>query len=203
MIGVLDYGVGNLFSLKASLKAVGAEVMVSSDQKALKNCDRLILPGVGAFGDASARLQEGNFVPFLQNWAKEKPLLGICLGMQLLFEESEEFGLHKGLGLLPGSVRRMNASEEVGLKLPQMGWNRLEICKESPLLPKECQGEYMYFVHSFAAEDCGDCLLATTDYGLPVTAFVGKDRVFGAQFHPEKSGEAGLALLKRFANWKE
>ncbi|MBP1575914.1 MAG: imidazole glycerol phosphate synthase subunit HisH [Oscillospiraceae bacterium] len=203
MIGVLDYGVGNLFSLKASLKAVGAEVMVSSDQKALKNCDRLILPGVGAFGDASARLQEGNFVPFLQNWAKEKPLLGICLGMQLLFEESEEFGLHKGLGLLPGSVRRMNASEEAGLKLPQMGWNRLEISKESPLLPKECQGEYMYFVHSFAAEDCDDCLLATTDYGLPVTAFVGKGRVFGAQFHPEKSGEAGLALLKRFANWNE
>ena len=203
MIGVLDYGVGNLFSLKASLKAVGAEVMVSSDQKALKNCDRLILPGVGAFGDASARLQEVIFVPFLQNWAKEKPLLGICLGMQLLFEESEEFGLHKGLGLLPGSVRRMNASEEAGLKLPQMGWNRLEISKESPLLPKECQGEYMYFVHSFAAEDCDDCLLATTDYGLPVTAFVGKGRVFGAQFHPEKSGEAGLKLLERFANWKE
>lgn len=203
MIGVLDYGVGNLFSLKASLMAVGAEVMVSSDQKALEECDRLILPGVGAFGDASARLQEGNFVPFLQNWAKEKPLLGICLGMQLLFEESEEFGLHKGLGLLPGSVRRMNASEEAGLKLPQMGWNRLEISKESPLLPKACEGEYMYFVHSFAAEDCGDCLLATTDYGLPVTAFVGKDRVFGAQFHPEKSGEAGLKLLERFANWKE
>ncbi|MBQ6890944.1 MAG: imidazole glycerol phosphate synthase subunit HisH [Oscillospiraceae bacterium] len=200
MVGIIDYGVGNLFSLKSSFEAIGQEVFVSGDAAQLAKADRLILPGVGAFGDAAEKLRQSGLDAFVrQAAAKGTPLMGICLGMQLLFEESHEYGCHKGLGLLKGKVVPMQPE---GLKIPHIGWNSLHKTQDSPLLSGVKEGDFVYFVHSFHAQGCEDSLVAVTDYGMTVTAAVQKGNVMGCQFHPEKSGQVGLAILKAFAEAK-
>ncbi|MGN0997810.1 MAG: imidazole glycerol phosphate synthase subunit HisH [Candidatus Ventricola sp.] len=200
MIAIIDYGVGNLFSLKSSLGMVGAQATVSGDAQVLAAADRLILPGVGAFGDARARLaQTGLDEVIRREAARGKCILGICLGMQLLFERSYEFGEHEGLGLIPGEVVDMAPRLPSGLKVPHIGWNALRITRPAhPLLRDVQQGEYMYFVHSFFADRCTADTLATTEYGVELTAAVARGNVMGCQFHPEKSGAAGLRLLRAF-----
>ena len=196
MVGIIDYGVGNLFSLRSSFAAIGVEAFVSGDAAELAKADRLILPGVGAFGDAAAKLRASGLDAFVREQAAAgKPLMGICLGMQLLFERSYEYGDHEGLGLLKGQVVGMSGKLPEGLKIPHMGWNALKLTKSAKLLE---EGSYVYFVHSFYAENCEDSLAAVTDYGIPITAAVEKDNIFGCQFHPEKSGNVGLAILKKF-----
>ena len=196
MIGIIDYGVGNLFSLRSSFAAIGAEAFVSGDPAELSKADRLILPGVGAFGDAARKLRDSGLDVFVKEQAASgKPLMGICLGMQLLFEKSYEYGEHEGLGLLQGQVVGMSGRLPADLKIPHMGWNALELTKPAKLLEN---GSYVYFVHSFYAENCEDSLAAITDYGIPITAAVEKGNIFGCQFHPEKSGNVGLAILKKF-----
>ena len=196
MIGIIDYGVGNLFSLRSSFAALGAEAFVSGDPAELRKADRLILPGVGAFGDAAQKLRDSGLDVFVREQAASgKPLMGICLGMQLLFEKSYEYGEHEGLGLLKGQVVGMSGRLPADLKIPHMGWNALELTKPAKLLEN---GSYVYFVHSFYAENCADSIAAITDYGVPITAAVEKDNIFGCQFHPEKSGNVGLAILKKF-----
>ena len=195
---IIDYGVGNLFSLKSSFAFLGEPVRVSSDPDEIYKADRVILPGVGAFADAAARLRAGGLDEAVKSVAKKgTPLLGICLGMQLLFDASEEYGYHAGLGLLPGCVRRIPVPDE-SYKIPQIGWNSLHIVREHPLFANTNEGDFVYFVHSFHAEDCGEALLATTDYGATVTAAAARDNVCGPQFHPEKSGEVGLSILRAF-----
>ena len=197
MIGIIDYGVGNLFSLKSSFEAIGQEVFVSGEAVQLSKADRLILPGVGAFGDAAEKLRQSGLDAFVrQAAAKGTPLMGICLGMQLLFEESLEYGCHKGLGLLKGRVVPMQPE---GLKIPHIGLNSLHKTVDSPLLGGVKEGDFVYFVHSFHAQGCEDSLVAVTEYGMTVTAAVQKGNVMGCQFHPEKSGQVGLAILKAFA----
>ena len=200
MIAVIDYGVGNLFSLQRSLEFVGAEATVSGDAAVLRRADKLILPGVGAFGDAAAKLRAtGLDQVVLEEAAAGKPLLGICLGMQLLFEESEEYGLHPGLGLLKGRVVAMEGRLPAGLPIPHIGWNGLRLVKfDCPLFRETKDGDCVYFVHSFYAEGCEDSLAATAEYGLDLTATVWKDNVYGCQFHPEKSGPVGLKMLRAF-----
>ncbi|MCR4708382.1 MAG: imidazole glycerol phosphate synthase subunit HisH [Clostridiales bacterium] len=200
MIAIVDYGVGNLFSLRCSFSAIGAETVVTGDAAELAKADRIVLPGVGAFGDARKKLAErGLDMALVSLAASGKPLLGICLGMQLLFEKSEEFGVHEGLGLLPGEVTDMAPRLPEGLKTPAIGWNALHLTRpEHPLLANTREGDCMYFVHSFSAVHCGDALLAEAEYGIPVTAAVGSGNVMGCQFHPEKSGSCGLALLRAF-----
>ena len=198
MIGIIDYGVGNLFSLCSSCKAIGEEAFVSGDASQLAKADRLILPGVGAFEDAARKLNDSGMAEFVrQQAASGKPLLGICLGMQLLFEKSYEYGCHQGLGLLKGQVVPMEGKLPANLKIPHMGWNALDV-KGGTLL-KGLNGQYVYFVHSFFAENCEDSLSAVTEYGIPITAAVEKGNVFGCQFHPEKSGNVGLSILRKFA----
>ena len=198
MIGIIDYGVGNLFSLCSSCKAIGEEVFVSGDAGELAKADRLILPGVGAFEDAAKKLRDTGMADFVRQQAEEeKPLLGICLGMQLLFEKSYEYGCHEGLGLLKGQVVPMEGRLPVGLKIPHMGWNALKV-KGGTLL-EGLDGQYVYFVHSFFAENCEDSLAAVTEYGIPITAAVEKGNIYGCQFHPEKSGNVGLNILRKFA----
>ena len=197
MVGIIDYGVGNLFSLRSSFRAIGEDAFVSGDAVALSRADRLVLPGVGAFADAAEKLRSTGLDSFVRAQAEAgKPLLGICLGMQLLFEKSQEYGEHEGLGLLRGQVVSMEGRLPEGLKIPNMGWNRLEM-KGGRLLG-EADGEYVYFVHSFFADGCEDSLAAVTEYGIPITAAVEKDSIFGCQFHPEKSGNVGLSILRRF-----
>ena len=196
MVGIIDYGVGNLFSLRSSFAAIGVEAFVSGDAAELAKADRLILPGVGAFGDAAEKLRATGLDAFVREQAAAgKPLMGICLGMQLLFEKSYEYGDHEGLGLLKGQVVGMSGRLPEGLKIPHMGWNALKLEKDAKLLE---EGSYVYFVHSFYAENCEDSIAAITDYGIPITAAVEKDNIFGCQFHPEKSGNVGLAILKKF-----
>ena len=198
MIGIIDYGVGNLFSLQASCKAIGQDVFVSGDGAELQKADRLILPGVGAFPDAAKKLNDTGMADFVREQAaKGTPLLGICLGMQLLFEESLEYGRHPGLGLLKGRVVPMEGRLPEGLKIPHMGWNALNVT--GGRLLEGLNGQYVYFVHSFFGENCADSLSAWTDYGIPVTAAVEQGNLFGCQFHPEKSGSVGLSILRRFA----
>lgn len=198
MIGIIDYGVGNLFSLQASCKAIGQDVFVSGDGAELQRADRLILPGVGAFPDAVKKLNDTGMADFVREQAaKGTPLLGICLGMQLLFEESLEYGRHPGLGLLKGQVVPMEGRLPEGLKIPHMGWNALNVT--SGRLLEGLNGQYVYFVHSFFGENCADSLSAWTDYGIPITAAVEQGNLFGCQFHPEKSGSVGLSILRRFA----
>ncbi len=201
MIGIIDYGVGNLFSLRSSFDAIGAETFVSGDEKELAKADKLILPGVGAFGDAAQKLRQTGLDKFVRQQAeKGVPLMGICLGMQLLFEKGYEYGEHEGLGLLEGSVVSMKGKLPAELKIPHMGWNALKIInKESRLLANIQEGDHVYFVHSFYAEGCDDSLAATAEYGIPITAAVEKGNIFGCQFHPEKSGEVGLNILRAFA----
>lgn len=201
MIAILDYGVGNLFSLSGSLKALGLEAEITGDPARLQAADRIILPGVGAFGDARAKLEEAGLVPVLKEEAERKPLLGICLGMQLLFGESTEYGIHKGMGLIPGQVEDLKgALADKTLKVPHMGWNRLEIRKDDPLFRYIENGAYVYYVHSYYAAHCEDSTLAVSMYGnVPVTGVVRKGNVWGTQFHPEKSGNTGLLILKAFS----
>ena len=200
MIGIIDYDVGNLFSLRRSLEYVGAQAVVSGDEAVLRSAEKLILPGVGAFGDAAAKLRATGLDRLvLEEAAAGKPLLGICLGMQLLFEESEEYGLHKGLGLLPGRVVAMEGRLPAGLPIPHIGWNGLTLTNPAcPLFRDTKDGDCVYFVHSYYAEGCGDALASTAEYGRDLTATVWRDNVCGCQFHPEKSGPVGLAMLRAF-----
>ncbi len=200
-IGIVDYGVGNLFSLRSSLTAIGAEPVVSGDPSLLADCERIILPGVGAFGDAADKLRQTGLDRFLIEQAKAgKPLMGICLGMQLLFERSYEFGEHEGLGLLAGSVVPMVDRIPAGAKVPQIGWNALKLTadNQNTLLKYVKDGDCVYFVHSFYATGCEDSLAATTNYYIDMTAAVSLGNVSGCQFHPEKSGEVGLRILRAF-----
>ena len=201
MIAILDYGVGNLFSLSGSLKALGLEAEITGDPDRLQAADRIILPGVGAFGDARAKLEGAGLVPVLKKEAEKKPLLGICLGMQLLFDTSMEYGVHKGLGLIPGQVEDLKgALTDKNLKVPHMGWNRLEIKKDDPLFRYIENGAYVYYVHSYYAAHCEESTLAVSMYGnVPVTGVVRRGNVWGTQFHPEKSGDTGLLILKAFS----
>ena len=199
MVAIVDYGVGNLFSLKSSFAAIGQDAEVTSDAAVIRNADRVILPGVGAFADAARKLRESGLDETVRETAASgKPLMGICLGMQMLFERSYEYGEHPGLGLLKGVIRPMAGRIPENLKIPQMGWNDLKIKKESPLLKYTREGDYVYFVHSFSAVECEESLLATVEYGEEITACVGKDNVFGCQFHPEKSSNTGLQILRAF-----
>ncbi len=200
MIGIIDYGVGNLFSLKCSLQAIGQEAVVSSDRKVLERADHLILPGVGAFRDAAEKLRRSGMAELVTDEAlKGKPILGICLGMQLLFERSYEYGDYQGLGLLKGSVIPLKGKIPDELKVPHMGWNSLKIVRDHPLLKRTKEGDHVYFVHSFFADGCEDSLITSSEYGCEITAAVGKDNICGCQFHPEKSGQAGLDILRSFA----
>lgn len=199
MVGVIDYGVGNLFSLRSSLAAIDAPCFVSADPAALAAADRLILPGVGAFADAAARLRETGLDRLVcAQAALGKPILGICLGMQLLFDRSFEYGEHAGLGLIPGSVVPIRDVIPAEFKIPHIGWNALHLTKPCPLFAQVQEGECVYFVHSFYAADCADAVVATAEYGAELTAAVQKGNVFGCQFHPEKSGAVGLRILRAF-----
>lgn len=203
MIAVIDYGVGNLFSLTSSLAMIGAESVVTSDPKVIRAADKILLPGVGAFEDARKKLSVGGLDKIIIDEVKGgKPILGICLGMQMLFEHSYEYGLHEGLGLLRGDVVAMDGRLPKNLKIPQIGWNSLSVKKSHPIFKYTNDGDYVYFVHSYFADGCDDSLLATTDYGIEMTAAVAKDNVTGMQFHPEKSGEVGLAILRAFNEWE-
>ena len=201
MIAIVDYGVGNLFSLSSSLKTLGLETEITRDADKLRAADRIILPGVGAFGDAKAKLDDTGLVPVLLEEAERKPFLGICLGMQLLFDRGFEYGEHPGLGLVPGQVVDLHDDlEDKSLKVPHMGWHSLQIVKDDPLFKYFKDGEYVYYVHSFYAKDCAASTLGTSRYGnVAVTGTVRNGNVWGTQFHPEKSGDAGLRLLKAFA----
>lgn len=201
MIAIVDYGVGNLFSLSSSLRALGLDTEVTRDAGRLRAADRIILPGVGAFGDARAKLDATGLVPVLREEAEKKPLLGICLGMQLLFDRSFEYGEHPGLGLVPGQVVDLHdALDDKTLKVPHMGWNSLRVRGDDPLFKYFNDGEYVYYVHSFYARGCERSTLGTSRYGnVDVTGVVRNGNVYGTQFHPEKSGDAGLRLLKAFA----
>lgn len=203
MIAIVDYGVGNLFSLSSSLKALGIESELTADPTRLQQADQVILPGVGAFGDAMKKLQATGLDQAVKQLAASgKPLLGICLGMQLLFDSSEEFGQQAGLGLIPGRVVSLKEAFEqkgIDLKVPHIGWNPITIKQTSPLLKNIQEQDQFYYVHSFYATDCEPHLVATSEYGVSVPGIVAKDNVYGTQFHPEKSGKVGLALLQAFA----
>ena len=201
MIAIIDYGVGNLFSLAGSLKKLDLDAVVTSDPSEIKKCDRIILPGVGAFGDAAEKLFNSGLADVILDEVKKgKPLMGICLGMQLLFEKSFEYGEHKGLGLIPGSVVPLDDVLKGSLKVPHIGWNALDVKKpDNPLMKYTKQGDYMYYVHSFYADTEPDYVLATSEYGFDVTGAVSKGNVYGTQFHPEKSGNDGLKILKAFS----
>ena len=202
MLAVVDYGVGNLFSLTCSLQAIGAEVTVTGEEEVLARAERIILPGVGAFGDAARALRRSGLEgAVLQAAEGGKPLLGICLGMQLLFDYSAEYGRHRGLGLIPGSVQPIRPLVPEGYKVPHMGWNGLNFPadrEKSPLFRYVREGEHVYFVHSYAGTDCGESTIAWSEYGVPLTAAVARGSVYGVQFHPEKSGETGLNILRAF-----
>lgn len=199
MVAVIDYGVGNLFSLLSSLKAIGADAVITNDIETIKNADRIILPGVGAFEDAAKKLFDSGLHNILIDEVKKgKPVMGICLGMQLLFERSFEYGEHKGLGLIKGDILPFEGKIDKTLKIPQIGWNALKITKKDcPLWKYINEGDYVYFVHSYFAE-LSDATASSSEYGIEFTAAVSKGNVFGCQFHPEKSGDVGLNILRGF-----
>ncbi len=199
MIAIIDYGVGNLFSLESSFRCIGAETVVTSSSDIIRAADKLVLPGVGAFSDAIAKLrQTGLDRVICEEVGRGKEILGICLGMQMLFETSFEYGEHKGLGLLKGSVIPISSVVSTDYKIPHIGWNGLHMHKEHKLLRYVREGDCVYFVHSFFATDCDDSLLASAEYGHELTAAVAKDGIMGCQFHPEKSGAVGLSILRAF-----
>ena len=204
MIAIIDYGVGNLFSLCSSLERIGAEAVVTADPETIRKADKLILPGVGAFADAAKKLRDSGMAELIKEQAAAgKEIMGICLGMQLLFEKSYEFGEHEGLGLLKGSVIPMEGTIPVGLKIPHIGWNALHFTRDSKLLRYIQQGDHVYFVHSYYADNCADSVIATAEYGKELTAAVQKGNVMGCQFHPEKSGQVGLNILRGFCEEEE
>ena len=200
MIAIIDYGVGNLFSLTCSFKSIEADICVTSDPDLIAKAERIILPGVGAFEDAARKLRQSGLDKVIkEECAKGKPLLGICLGMQMLFEKSYEYGEHEGLGLIKGNIRPISDVIPKGLKIPHIGWNALSFGnKKDGLFKYLNEGDFVYFVHSYYGSDCDDSVIATAEYGVPLTAAVRKDNVCGVQFHPEKSEKAGLAILKAF-----
>ena len=200
MIAIIDYGVGNLFSLESSLKAIGAQTVVSGDPDVIKSADKLILPGVGAFEDAAKKLKNSGLDEIIkEETLKGKPLLGICLGMQMLFERSYEFGCFEGLGLIKGEIRPISERIPKGLKIPHIGWNALKFAKsDCPIFKYIKDGDYVYFVHSYSAVNCAENTVALTEYGAELTAAVAKGNVYGCQFHPEKSSDVGLSILKAF-----
>ena len=200
MIAIIDYGVGNLFSLASSLESLGLETKVTRDAAAIRAADHIILPGVGAFADAIAKLEATGLVPVIKQEVEHKPLLGICLGMQLLFEKSYEYGEHAGLGFIQGEVCPLEPDlTDKSLKVPQIGWNALHIVRDDPLFQYIREGEYVYYVHSYYGKNCTESTLATSEYSIPVTGAVRAGKVYGTQFHPEKSGDTGLRILKAFA----
>lgn len=202
MIAVVDYGVGNLFSLVSSLRFIGVRAEVTADERVLRKADGIILPGVGAFADAREKLRSSGLEPVVrEEVAQGKPFLGICLGMQMLFERSCEYGVHEGLGFIPGEVVPLRLPE--GMKVPHMGWNSLQILRECPLLAHVSNGEYVYYVHSYYATGCGAYTAAVSEYGVPVTGVVARGNVYGTQFHPEKSGDTGLMILRAFKEISE
>ena len=199
MLSIIDYGVGNLFSLCSSLKCIGEEAAVTSDPQIIKKSERLILPGVGAFGDAAEKLRKTGLDKVIKEEAAGgKPLLGICLGMQLLFDKSYEFGEYKGLGLIKGNIVPMKGVVPESCKIPRIGWNALELKGESPIFKYIKNGDFVYFVHSFFAADCADSVTAVTEYGAEITAAAANGNIYGCQFHPEKSGTVGLNILRAF-----
>ena len=199
MTVIVDYGVGNLFSLKSSFSYIGEEAVVSSDESVIASADRIILPGVGAFGDAVNKLRStGLDKVILEEVKNKKPLLGICLGMQMLFEKSYEYGEHEGLGLIKGSVKPMQGVIPENLQIPHIGWNALKFKKKSQLYKYINEGDCVYFVHSYFGADCEETVTAVAEYGIDITASVENGNVYGTQFHPEKSGEVGLKILKAF-----
>ena len=199
MTAIIDYGVGNLFSLQSSFSAIGEQAVVTKDPDVLIKADRLVLPGVGAFKDARQALKDSGLEETIINLAKEgKPFLGICLGMQMLFDRDYEDGVHEGLGLIPGEVRPIAETIGENLKIPQIGWNALIFRNRSRLFRYIKEGDFVYFVHSYHATGCDAWTTSVTEYGGLLTASVEKDNVFGCQFHPEKSGDVGLSILKAF-----
>ncbi len=204
MIAIIDYGVGNLFSLRSSFAMIGEKAVVTGDPAVLREADRLILPGVGAFADAARRLREAGLDEAVKDEAKRgKLLLGICLGMQMLFDESLEFGEHEGLGLIGGKVVDMTPVIGPRLKVPHIGWNALRLtAPDHPLWKYIRPGSFVYFVHSYFASDCAPDVIAVTEYGAELTAAVGKENILGCQFHPEKSGEVGLNILRAFCEMR-
>ena len=199
MIRIIDYGVGNLFSLRSSLKAIGIDADYTGDPAEIRKADKLILPGVGAFRDAREALRSTGLDRVVQEEAGTgKPLMGICLGMQMLFDRSYEYGEYEGLGLIPGEIVPMEGRIPKDLPIPHIGWNELMLKQPSPLMKNTANGDYVYFVHSYYAETPAEYVVATTDYGVEMTAAVQKDNVYGCQFHPEKSSEVGLSILKAF-----
>ena len=199
MIAIVDYGVGNLFSLTSSFAAIGADAVATSDPAVIRAADRIILPGVGAFGDAAQKLRESGLDKIVIEEANRcKPLMGICLGMQLLLEKSYEYGEHEGLGLIKGAVRPIADVIPKGLKIPHIGWNALHVTQKTPLFKYLKEGDCVYFVHSFYGADCEESVIATAEYGAHLTAAVANGNVMGCQFHPEKSGDVGLSILRAF-----
>ena len=200
MIAVVDYGVGNLFSLASSLSAIGAETVVTGDADVIRSADKILLPGVGAFEDAAKKLRESGLADVVcEEVKKGKPLLGICLGMQLLFEKSYEFGEFEGLGLIRGAVRPIADVIPEELKIPHIGWNALHFGDEKDELFKYLnEGDFVYFVHSYYGADCDESVIATTEYSAELTAAVRNKNVCGVQFHPEKSEKVGLSILRAF-----
>ena len=204
MIAIVDYGVGNLFSLNSSFKKVGADTVLASDRKTIENAKKIILPGVGAFANAAKKLRESGLGEVvIEQVKKGKCVMGVCLGMQMLFEKSHEYGCHAGLGILQGEVVPMRGYVDDNLKIPHIGWNALHIEKPNRLLKYCKEGDYVYYVHSYYASKCADSVIATSEYSKPITAAVAKDNVFGCQFHPEKSGEVGLNILRAFCEAKD
>jgi len=200
MIAIIDYGVGNLFSLKSSFAAIGIEAVVTNDKDIIEKADKIILPGVGAFEDAIKKLKDSGMADVVISEAKKgKPMMGICLGMQLLFDKSYEYGEFEGLGLIKGEIRPISDVIDKNLKIPHIGWNALSFKGEkSPIFKYLKEGDHVYFVHSFYGANCDESTIATTEYSAELTAAVAKDNVYGCQFHPEKSGDVGLSILKAF-----
>ncbi len=202
MIAIIDYGVGNLFSLAHSVKTVGGDAVVTGDAHAILSADHVLLPGVGAFGDAARKLRQTGLDAVVKDAAaRGTPIMGICLGMQLLLDRSFEFGQHEGLGLIPGEVRPISEVIPADLKIPHIGWNALIDVKPHPIFASVKPGDCVYFVHSYYGAKCGDAVIANAEYGAPLTAAVARGNVAGCQFHPEKSGDVGLGILKSFINW--